>query len=542
MNTFEELGLSEATLKALKKKGFEEPTPIQIQTIPMLLSGDKDIVAQAQTGTGKTAAFGLPIIETLDGKSKAVQAIILAPTRELAVQVAEEINSLKGKKKLTIIPIYGGQSIDMQLRSLKKGVDVVVGTPGRVLDHLRRKTLKLDNISWFVLDEADEMLNMGFIDEVKDILANTPYEKRTMLFSATMPAAILGIAKKYMGEYEVVKVAKQQLTVTSTAQIYFEVSQRDKFEALCRIIDIEEEFYGLVFTRTKVDADRIANQLMDRGYDADALHGDLSQGQREKILNKFKKKNINILAATDVAARGIDVQNLTHVINFALPQDAESYVHRIGRTGRAGKEGTAITFITPEEYRKLQYIKKSTKTDIKKAHLPKVKDVISIKKERIQYDLEHIINSESQPEYAEMARDLLKGKDPEQILGAILQYSFQEELDEKNYVEIADAVVNLKGKTRLFVAQGKMDGLTPKKLIDIIKDKCNISSEKINQIQILEKFSFVNLPFNEAEILLEHFKKNKKGRYPLITKATKEGKGKGGKKKDFKKNYKKRNK
>jgi ATP-dependent RNA helicase DeaD len=344
-----------------------------------------------------------------------------------------------------------------------------------------------------------------------------------------------------MGEYEVVKIAKQQLTVTSTAQIYFEVSQHDKFEALCRIIDIEEEFYGLVFTRTKVDADRIANQLMDRGYDADALHGDLSQGQREKILNKFKKKNINILAATDVAARGIDVQNLTHVINFALPQDAESYVHRIGRTGRAGKEGTAITFITPQEYRKLQYIKKSTKTDIKKAHLPKVADVISIKKERIQYDLEHIINSESQPEFTEMARDLLKNKDPEQILGAILQYSFQEELDEKNYVEIADAVVNLKGKTRLFVAQGKMDGLTPKKLIDIIKNKCNISSEKINQIQILEKFSFVNLPFNEAEILLEHFKKNKKGRYPLITKATKEGKGKGkgGQKKDYKKDYKK---
>ena len=541
MTTFEDLGLSEATLKALKTKGFEEPTPIQIQTIPILLSGDKDIVGQAQTGTGKTAAFGLPIIEKMEGRTKDVKAIILTPTRELAIQVAEEINSLKGKKSISIIPIYGGQSIDMQLRSLKKGVDIVVGTPGRVLDHIRRRTLKLDNISWFILDEADEMLNMGFIDEVKDILANTPEDKRTLLFSATMPAAILGIAKRYMRDYEVIRVANQQLTVTSTSQIYFEVAQRDKFEALCRIIDIEEEFYGLVFTRTKVDADRISNQLMDRGYDADALHGDLSQGQREKILNKFKKKNITILAATDVAARGIDVQNLTHVINFALPQDAESYVHRIGRTGRAGKEGTAITFITPEEYRKLQYIKKSTKTDILKAHLPTVSDVISIKKQRIQYDLEHIINSDSQPAFIAMASDLLKGKKPEQILGAILQYSFQEELDEKNYVEIADAVVNLKGKTRLFVAQGKMDGLTPKKLIDIIKEKCNISSEKINQIQILEKFSFVNLPFNEAEILLEHFKKQKKGRYPLITKATKEGKGKGksGQKKDFKKDHKK---
>jgi len=539
MKTFEELGLSEATLKALNKKGFEAPTPIQVQAIPILLRGDKDVVGQAQTGTGKTAAFGLPIIDTLDEKSKDVQAIILTPTRELAVQVAEEINSLKDKKKLSIIPIYGGQSMDMQLRNLKKGVDIVVGTPGRVLDHLRRKTLKLDNISWFVLDEADEMLNMGFIDDVKEILKSTPADKRTMLFSATMPPAILGIAKKHMREYEVIKVDSQQLTVTSTSQIYFEVSERDKFEALCRIVDIEEEFYGLVFTRTKLDADKIANHLIDRGYDADALHGDLSQGQREKILNKFKKQHLNILVATDVAARGIDVQNLTHVINFSLPQDAESYVHRIGRTGRAGKEGTAITFITPEEYRKLQYIKKTTKTDIRKAHLPKVKDVISIKKQRIQADLDHIITSDSQPEYIEMAKDLLHGKNPELILGAILQYSFQEELDEKNYVEIEDAVVNLKGKTRLFVAQGKIDGLTPKKLIDIIKEKGNIESDKINQIQILEKFSFVTLPFHEAELLLEYFKQKKQGRYPLITIAKKET-GKKDFKKDHKKDYKKK--
>jgi ATP-dependent RNA helicase DeaD len=347
MATFESLGLSDKTLKILERKGFEEPTPIQEKTIPAILEGEKDIVGQAQTGTGKTAAFGLPIIELIPEKSKAVQALVLTPTRELAIQVAEEINSLKGKKKLSIVPIYGGQSIELQLRSLRKGIDIVVGTPGRILDHLRRRTLKLQNISFLVLDEADEMLNMGFLEDVREIMDNTGPEKRTMLFSATMPREILQIAKKYMGEYDVMKVTKGQLTVSLTDQIYFEVSSADRFEALCRIIDIEEEFYGLVFCRTKIDVDTIANRLIERGYDADALHGDMSQGQREKILNKFKKHLLNVLVATDVAARGIDVQDLTHVINYSLPQDPESYVHRIGRTGRAGKEGNAITFITP---------------------------------------------------------------------------------------------------------------------------------------------------------------------------------------------------
>ena len=526
MQSFEELGLSEDTLKALKKKGFEEPTPIQIKTIPALLHGDKDIVGQAQTGTGKTAAFGLPMIELLE-KTKTVQAIVLTPTRELAVQVAEEINSLRGKKKLSIIPIYGGQSIDMQLRSLKKGVDIVVGTPGRVLDHIRRRTLKLDDVSFVVLDEADEMLNMGFIEDVKEILGSTSSEKRTMLFSATMPPAILGIAKKYMGKYEVFKVQKQQLTVRLTDQIYFEVFQADKFEALCRIIDVEDEFYGLVFCRTKVDTDKIGNHLVDRGYDADSLHGDLSQSQREKILNKFKKRRVNILVATDVAARGIDVQDLTHVINYSLPQDPESYVHRIGRTGRAGKEGTAITFITPEEYRKLQYIRKSAKTDIRKASLPGVKDVINTKKLRIRAALDDIVKSRPHGNYLEMSRELLKSGEAEDIVAALLQYSFQEQLDETSYREIEEAVaVDLKGKTRLFVAQGKKDGMTRKKLINIIKEKSNIGSEKIRMIQILEKFSFVTLPFHEAELLLGHFKKKKKGRWPLITKAKKDRKKK----------------
>jgi len=521
MLSFEELGLSAGTLKVLEKKGFEVPSPVQEVTIPAILNGDKDIVAQAQTGTGKTAAFGLPFVELLDENARAVQALVLTPTRELAIQVAEEIHSLKGKKKLTIIPIYGGQSITLQLRLLKKGIDIVIGTPGRVLDHISRGTLKLEEISHLVLDEADEMLNMGFLEDVKKIMSYTPVDKRTMLFSATMPKEIMQIAREHMREFDEFRVTKDKLTVTQTDQIYFEVPASDKFEALCRIIDIEEEFFGLVFCRTKKDVDTIANHLIERGYDADALHGDISQPQREKILNKFKKRLINILVATDVAARGIDVQNLTHVINFALPQDAESYVHRIGRTGRAGKEGNAITFITSEEYRKLKYISRETKTDIRKAKLPDVKDVIRTKKLRIKNILEDIVKESPGDEYVEMSRELLETNEAEEVLAALLEYSFQDELDEKSYTEIGNALVDTKGKTRLFVAQGKIDGLTPQKLIHFIQNKCGIKSKKIRDVQILEKFSFITLPFHDAEILLSYFKGKKRGKEPYITKAKK---------------------
>ncbi len=521
MESFEKLGLSERTLKVLRQKGFEEPTPIQAKTIPAILAGGKDIIGQAQTGTGKTAAFGLPVIERLQAKAGQVQALVLTPTRELAIQVAEEINSLKGKKKLSIVPIYGGQSVDLQLRSLKKGIDIVVGTPGRILDHLKRRTLTLDSISYLVLDEADEMLNMGFLEDVGEIMEQTGPGKRTMLFSATMPREIMRIAGKYMGEYDVMKVTKGQLTVSLTDQIYFEVAAADKFEALCRIIDIEEKFYGLVFCRTKVDADTIAGRLAERGYDAGVLHGDMSQGRRENILDKFKKRLLNILVATDVAARGIDVRDLTHVINYTLPQDPESYVHRIGRTGRAGKEGMAITFITPGEYRKLQFIRKEAKTDIRRAKLPGVADVIKSKKLRIKAELRDIVKSPPRREYVEMSRELLENNEPAGILAALLQYSLQDELSEQRYAEIEEAAVDTKGKTRLFVKQGKRDGLTRRRLVDFIKVKAGIPGGRIRDIRILDKFSFVTLPFHEAETLLSCLKKHKGGTGPPITKARK---------------------
>ncbi|MFZ2500356.1 MAG: DEAD/DEAH box helicase [Methanosarcina sp.] len=522
---FKALGLSDNTLKALKKKGFEEPTPIQEKVIPLFLKGECDIIGQAQTGTGKTTAFGAPIIERIPEKSGKVQAIILTPTRELAIQVSEELNSLKGDKKLHIVPIYGGQSMTQQLRALKSGVDIVVGTPGRVIDHIERKSLNLGNISYFVLDEADEMLNMGFIDDIKEILKATGPDKRMLFFSATMPKAILGIVKKYMKNYEHITIEKEDLVAELTEQIYFEVRESDKFEALCRIIDIEDEFYGLVFCRTKIDTSQLAQKLGDRGYSADALHGDLSQQEREKILNKFRKQKINILAATDVAARGIDIMDLTHVINYTLPQDPESYVHRIGRTGRAGKQGTAVTFVTSSEYKRLTYIKNTSKSEMKRGKLPEIKDVIKAKRTRVKAELESTIKAEEYGDCLEMSEKLLEEFPPEKILAALLKYAFKEKFDESMYGEISSSssssYVDRTGKTRLFIAMGKVDGMTPEKLGEFIQEETGDSDLKIRDAEIFPHFSFVSVPFAQAEALLEIFKNKQKGRKPFVELAQK---------------------
>jgi len=530
--TFNDLGLSTKTLEAINKKGFEEPTDIQTMTIPVMLRDDTNIIAQAQTGTGKTAAFGLPLIEMINPDSKTVQALILVPTRELALQVSEEIHSLRGETDIKTMPIYGGQSIDQQLRRLKKGVHIVVGTPGRVIDHLKRKTLKVGGIDHLILDEADEMLNMGFIDDMEEIMKHTSSDKRTLLFSATMPQKIKDLARKYMDGYELLKAKKETLTTNLTEQIYFEVKFSDKFEALCRIIDIEDGFYGLVFCRTKSDVDTIASHLIDRGYDAEAIHGDISQQQREKTLQRFKKQTVNILVATDVAARGIDVNNLTHVINYSLPQDPESYVHRIGRTGRAGNEGTAITFITPSEYRRLMFIQRIAKTDIKRAKLPRVKDIIKTKKKKIYDDLAVILEgNEIDGEYYNWSKALLEDNNPTEILAAILNYCFEDELNPEAYGEIKDIAakgkradqqgrqIDKQGKARLFVALGKKDKLDVRKLIKLITGRVPIKPNKIKDIQVMEKFSFVTVPFDKAEKIVTSFKD--KGQKPLFTHANK---------------------
>jgi ATP-dependent RNA helicase DeaD len=522
--TFNDLGLSAAALDTINKKGFEEPTTIQAITIPVMLRDDTNIIAQAQTGTGKTAAFGLPLIEMVNTKSQAVQALILVPTRELAIQVSEEISSLKGDKDIKVAPIYGGQSIDQQLRRLKKGVHIVVGTPGRVIDHLNRKTLKLGGIEHLILDEADEMMNMGFIEDMEEIMKHTNPAKRTLLFSATIPGRIKDLAHKYMDGYELLTAKEEQLITNLTEQIYFEVKASDKFEALCRIIDIEDDFYGLIFCRTKSDADSVATHLVDRGYDAEAIHGDISQAQRERTLGNFKKQRVNILVATDVAARGIDVINLTHVINYSLPQGPDSYVHRIGRTGRAGKEGTAITFITPSEYKQLMFIQRIAKTDIKKSKVPKVKDIIKAKKKKIYNDLAAILEDEIDTKYYNWAQKLLGDNNPTEILAAMLNYCFEEELNPDAYGEIEEVgakgkQLDQQGKARLFVALGKEDRINARKLVELIMSRVSVNPKQIRDIQVMDKFSFITVPFEKAEKIVISF--NERGQKPLITHARK---------------------
>ncbi len=517
--TFEALGLNELSLKAIARKGFEEPTKIQEKAIPIILSSDKDIVGQAQTGTGKTAAFGLPILELLDMKKKGVKALIVTPTRELALQVSEEMMSFKSNKRLKVVPIYGGTSIERQIRRLKEGTDIVVGTPGRLIDLIKRKKLILSDIDFLVLDEADEMLNMGFIEDIEFIVANANSEKRTFLFSATMPRSILNIAKKYMNEYELIKIKMQELTTDLTDQIYFEVNQRDKFEALTRIIDIESEFYGIVFCRTKSDVDMVASKLSQRGYDAEGLHGDLSQNIRERIYGKFKSKRINILVATDVAARGLDVNDLTHVINYSIPQDPESYVHRIGRTGRAGKEGTAITFVTPKEYKNLLYIKKVANTDIRKEKIPAVDDIIKVKRNQLVEEIKETIFAGEADEFTDVTDNLLEEFAPEIVIKSVLKYFLKDSLSTDAYNDIKHVSIDKQGKTRLFVAKGRKDGYNVKKIIDLIQSEVDIPSYRIKDIKIFDNFSFVSMPFEEAEMLIYGLARKNKNRKPIVTHA-----------------------
>ena len=517
LEEFGALGLTERTLEAIRAKGFETPSPIQKLTIPVLLDTEKtnDIIAQAQTGTGKTAAFGLPILERLRPLKGTTQALILVPTRELALQVTEEILSLNTQRKLSVSPIYGGASMSEQLRRLSKGIDIVVGTPGRILDHLRRGTLDIKELKYLILDEADEMLNMGFIEDVEEILANANENRRILLFSATMPERIVHLSKKYMRDTELLKVPAQEITTELTDQIYFEVRDSDKFDALTRIMDVEPEFYGIVFCRTKVGVDELVSRLAERGYAAEGLHGDVSQAQREKILRRFKKKAANILVATDVAARGIDINNLTHVINYSLPQDSESYVHRIGRTGRAGNTGTAITFISHSEYRQFGSLRREIKVDIKKETLPSAQDVIEIKKTKIRDDMDEIVQSEQYVKYMDMAGEMLRRLDPEVALASLLKLAFKNELEESSYPEIRSINVDRKGTARLFLSIGRADGFDPRKLCEMLKRECGLTDRKIDDVRIMDNCSFVTIPFSDAREAIRRLNDIHKGGRPI---------------------------
>src|SRR5574344_200844 len=398
--------------------GFEEPSPIQAQAIPMALEG-QDVIGQAQTGTGKTAAFGIPIIQGLSERGKQIEALIMSPTRELAVPVAEEISNIGKTKHVRVLPVYGGQPIERQIKSLKRGVQIIIGTPGRLLDHIRRGTIHLDHVRYLVLDEADEMLDMGFIDDMEEIMKNIPAERQTMLFSATMPLPILSLTKKYMRAPKNVTVSKEELTVPLIEQCYFET--RDKVEGLSRLLDTEIDGRLIIFCRTKKGVDNLSSALQSRGYSAEGLHGDLSQNQRDRVMKKFRDGSLDILIATDVAARGLDIDNVNFVINYDIPQDPESYVHRIGRTGRAGNTGVAMTFITPREFRQLKLIERMVKTKIQRRQLPTAANVIERQRDQIISKMQTVLELNAYHDYMPIAESLLDDYSAEEVAAAALK-------------------------------------------------------------------------------------------------------------------------
>ncbi|MEH7106411.1 DEAD/DEAH box helicase [Bacillus sp. JJ1764] len=428
MTTFHDMGISEPIQRAIKDMGFEEASPIQEKAIPIALTG-KDIIGQAQTGTGKTAAFSIPILEKLDKSKKNVQAIAIAPTRELAIQVSEEINRLAKYMGINSLPIYGGQSIDRQIKALKKVPHIITGTPGRLLDHIKRKTLRLDSIKMVVLDEADEMLDMGFLEDIERILKETPEEKQTLLFSATMPKPIQNLAERFMNAPELVKIKAKEVTAPSVKQVYYEVKERDKFEVLCRLLDVDNPELAVIFGRTKRRVDELSDALNKRGYLADGLHGDLNQRQRDVVMNKFREGNIDILVATDVAARGIDVSGVTHVYNFDIPQDPESYVHRIGRTGRAGKTGQAITFATPREIGQIHSIEKASKGKIQRKSIPTVAEAMeSIQRAAVEKMIQ-LVEEDQDPRFKQAASELLDQYDSTALVSIALKLLSKDQRD-----------------------------------------------------------------------------------------------------------------
>jgi ATP-dependent RNA helicase DeaD len=420
LTKFEELGLSEATLQAVLKMGFEEATPIQAQTIPLGLK-NIDLIGQAQTGTGKTAAFGIPLVEKIDIRKEMVQGIIIAPTRELAIQVSEELYKIGSGKRVKVLPIYGGQDISRQIRSLKNNPHIIVGTPGRLIDHINRKTLKLSNVHTVILDEADEMLNMGFIEDIEAILSETPSERQTVLFSATMPAPIQRMAEKFMRDPQIIRVKTKEMTVPSIEQFYVEVQEKNKFDVLTRLLDIQSPELAIIFGRTKRRVDELSEALIQRGYTAEGIHGDLSQAKRMSVLRKFKEGTVDILVATDVAARGLDISGVSHVYNFDIPQDPESYVHRIGRTGRAGKAGMAIMFMTPREKSYLAVVERTTKRKMEKMTPPTLDEALEGQQKAVVDKILQTIDSNNLQYYKRAAAELLEENDPSTVVAAVLK-------------------------------------------------------------------------------------------------------------------------
>ncbi len=493
---FKDIGLSPAVMRAVVDMGFEEPTPIQMQTIPPIMEG-RDLIGQAQTGTGKTAAFGIPIVERIDHRSRKVQALVLAPTRELAIQVSEELTRIGRHTVLRVLPIYGGQSYDRQIRALEHGVQVVIGTPGRVIDHIRRGTLKLDAVRIAVLDEADEMLDMGFIEDVEFILQQMPAERQTLLFSATVPPPIAHLAQRYLRNPAHVVINPERLTVPQTEQWYYEVREHEKVDAVSRILDVEGAERTIIFCRTKRRVDELTEALQARGYSAEAIHGDLNQTQRLRVLKRFKEGSSEILVATDVAARGLDIEHVTHVVNYDLPQDPEGYVHRIGRTGRAGRSGNAITLIHPKEMRQLRMMERVLRVHVARRTVPTQADVVEKQREALKLRLAEEIDRGVLPEYREVALELADEYDSVDVAAAALRLLNERGRDVTESANYGDTGAE-RGMVRLFLNLGRIDRVSPADVVRGIAEASGIAGSVIGLIDIYDRFTFVEVPDDVA--------------------------------------------
>ncbi|NYB51365.1 MAG: DEAD/DEAH box helicase [Methanobacteriaceae archaeon] len=495
---FEDLDLSREMKRAIADMGFEEATPIQSLVLPHILQG-RDVIGQAQTGTGKTAAFGIPVLEMINPSDRSVQAVILCPTRELAIQVAEEIKKLSKYKKTSVLPVYGGQPIERQIKALKRGVQIIIGTPGRVMDHIHRRTLKMDQVKMIILDEADEMLDMGFRDDIEFVLEQIPAQRQMLLFSATMSPVILGLTRKYQNNPEMLKVAHQELTVPEIEQIYFEVREQMKLDLLTRLIDMHNLKLALVFCNTKRRVDRLVNHLQTRGYFADGLHGDMSQNQRDRVMNKFRKGQIEILVATDVAARGIDVDDVEAVFNYDVPNNEEYYVHRIGRTGRAGKRGQAFTFVAGKEIYKLRDIQRYTKVRIEQQQIPSPREVEEVKRDLFLERLKKEMNNENLDREVHLVERLMEEDYSSVEIAAALLRLYLGSKDDSSQIGSSYGDTGAQpGKVRFFINVGRKQRVKAKDIVRAIGDVSGLSSTSIGRIDVFDKFSFVELPEQHA--------------------------------------------
>lgn len=514
MKTFQELGLEKPLLRAVEDLGFVQPSEIQHKVIPVLLDSDTDLVALAQTGTGKTAAFGLPLLQQVFPESRTTQAVIIAPTRELCLQLTQEMKAYaKYLKGLNIVAVYGGASINEQAKKLKSGAQIVVATPGRLKDMISRGLVRLDAINYCILDEADEMLNMGFFEDIKDILSHTPKEKFTWLFSATMPKEVAQIARKFMQEPVNITVGERNSGVDTVRHEYYVVSGRDRYPALRRLADANPGIFSVIFCRTKRDTQKIAEKLIEDGYNAGALHGDLSQNQRDMVMNAFRKNQLQLLVATDVAARGIDVDDITHVINYQLPDDIETYTHRSGRTGRAGKSGVSMVIVTRSELRRIKEIEKRIKQDFVAQKIPTGMEICEIQLYHLANTIKDTQVSENITAYLPAIHDVLEGIDREELIKKMVAVEFSRfntyysKAKDLNTVSVDSGRIDENGdSTRYFINVGERDGLDWQSLKDLLRGATGLEKEAIYRVDVKGNFSFFNTDKVNRDLVMQSMK------------------------------------